>query len=332
MLAPDSVPAAPTSAAHRLPYELLRQVIHFSDPSTLPVLAQVCRGFQREAIPLLYEHTDIQEDPDHRSPKLDVLLDSSTALQNVVTLFCGHAEILQGQSARKHAVRFWNRLLELPKLEIAAWVRASHPYYVGQAAEMIQILPTNQSRLIPLEHTRLFEWHLYGEMADEMVLKLTSTDMQLISVHITVAPGSTQNSVDKIERILPELLEKAPALNQVNLFVGYNVMEIGSRSRRMDRARAFQALTERLQGYCNNHFQPTGRKVNIVMLPSSHIFPTSVDAVDRQLCQMLRQDFDKAVKVLKAGPTSPGPTSATSSYGRVSMPHLSRTSSTTLHL
>ncbi|CAD6885828.1 unnamed protein product [Tilletia controversa] len=317
-------------ASHGLPFELHRLIIHASDIPTLATLARVSKAFHYEAIPLLYAHVSIDDD-DPATPMLTHLIQQTAFLRHIETFNCVRSSLLQGQRTRKNCLELWNQLLtQCPKLHVASWIRAADDYYVGLAGEMIRLIdkPGGSSHC-PVDQPRRFEWHLYGEVHEEMVARLTSLDMDLVSAHITVTPGSSELSVDKIERILPALWEAAPNLTTIHINVGYNLLEIGSRMRRMDRARAFQALTTRLQEHAS--LLPD-RKLTIAMAPSSHIFPTSVDAVDQQLPSMVQADFEKLVLQPRseAPPRSSAPI-ADKCASDADLPHLRRLFNT-IHL
>ncbi|KAK0525199.1 hypothetical protein OC842_005579 [Tilletia horrida] len=313
--------------AHSLPFEVQRLIIRASDTPTLLELARVSRAYLHEVIPVLYRHVRINNEDDgaggspgsSSSPSspsspppaapfrtLTHILTSPVHLRHIQTFFCARSHLLQGQRARRHCIELWDALLSpaCPKLQCAAWVRAADDYYVGLAAEMVRVVDApDPTFACSCRRGTQFEWHLYGDLHHDMVSRLTSARMDLVSVYLTVTPGTTQASVDKIELILPSLLDAAPHLRFVQIQVGYNMLEIGSRARRMDRARAFRGLTTRLQ-QLKARFPE--RDLEIVSSPSTHVFSTSIDVVDCQLPGMLKIDFEKAL--LK--PRAPDPSTA----------------------
>ncbi|KAK0533946.1 hypothetical protein OC834_002071 [Tilletia horrida] len=285
--------------AHSLPFEVQRLIIRASDTPTLLELARVSRAYLHEVIPVLYRHVRINNEDDGAGG-------SPVNLRHIQTFFCARSHLLQGQRARRHCIELWDALLSpaCPKLQCAAWVRAADDYYVGLAAEMVRVVDApDPTFACSCRRGTQFEWHLYGDLHHDMVSRLTSARMDLVSVYLTVTPGTTQASVDKIELILPSLLDAAPHLRFVQIQVGYNMLEIGSRARRMDRARAFRGLTTRLQ-QLKARFPE--RDLEIVSSPSTHVFSTSIDVVDCQLPGMLKIDFEKAL--LK--PRAPDPSTA----------------------
>ncbi|KAL9936543.1 hypothetical protein V8E36_004611 [Tilletia maclaganii] len=274
------------SAAHSLPFELQRLIIRAADRPTLARLARVSKAYHHEATPLLWQHLYI-DDQNQPTPDLSALLSSTSRLRHLRSIFCAHSVLLQGFRARKHCADLWSRILtQCPHLQCAAWVATADNYSLGLGAEMIYLVDQPDSR-----PDRRFEWHLYGDLHEDMVPRLCSVGIHLVKAHITVTPGVTQLSVDKLERILPLLINSAPKLTQIQLNIGYTLLEIGSRSRRMDRARAFQSLLVRLHQMLASLFSHR-QDLEIKMGPSHHIFATSVDAVDRRLAAMVKADFD----------------------------------------
>ncbi|KAE8255678.1 hypothetical protein A4X13_0g2958 [Tilletia indica] len=300
-------------ASHALPFELHRLIIHASDIPTLAVLARVCKAFYDEANPLLYAHISINED-ESKTPTLSKLLHRKDLLRHIETFHCAKSSILQGQASRKYGIQLWDTLLtHCPKLQVASWIWLADTSRVKLVGEMVRFIdrPEACPDCCPPQQRRRFEWHLYGDVDEGTIARLTRADMDLVSASITVTPGRTQLSVDKIEQAIPALWEVAPDLSKIQINVGYNLVEIGSRLRRMDRARAFQALTTRLQEQASSL---PDRNLRIAMSPSSHIFPTSIDAVDRQLASMVQADFDKLVLKSRSlpspRPSTPGPPKA----------------------